>query len=170
MNCPEVNDLLPEYVLGDLPMRSRRDIAAHLEACTACAETLATGRALMDSRPPAPVGLEARVREAVHAEVDGAEAEAKVLRLEPRGRRALPTWMLGAAALLLLAVGTPVLMNRMGEAPAPYDDAAVALAERTWAPSMWASDDGLIAGDPTLEGLTDEALEALLAELEEEGA
>lgn len=171
MNCPEVNDLLPELVLGELPMQRRREVEDHLAECEACAEARATVQALFDSRPPVPVGLEARIHEAVHREVGADSTQEGVLRLEPRARRVVPTWALGAAALLMLAVGTPVLMNRMAEAPtqaqgSEFDADEVALAEEAYAPSVWASDDGLIAGAPALDDLSDEALLALLEELE----
>jgi len=166
MNCPEVNDLLPELLLGELPLQRRRELEAHVADCEMCAEARATVQAVFDSRPPVPVGLEARIRDAVRREA-GVSAETKgVLRLEPRSRRGVPSWALGAAALLMLAVGTPVLMNRMAEAPERFDESEVALAEEAYAPSLWASDDGLIAGVPALDDLSDEALLALLEEME----
>jgi hypothetical protein len=88
------------------------------------------------------------------------------LKLEPRRQRGIPSWALGAAALLALAVGTPLIVNRMAEAPTVADDEVLAMAEQTLTPSVWASDDGLIAGEPALDGLSDEALLALLEELE----
>jgi len=166
MNCPEVNDLLPELVLGELPLKRRREVQAHLADCAPCADAQGTVRALLDSKPPVPVGLEARVLDAVHREMDIEAADDGVLRLEPRRRRSVPSWALGAAALLMLAVGTPVLMNRMAEAPTQFDETEIAMAEGAYAPSVWASDDGLIAGAPALDDLSDEALLALLAELE----
>jgi len=74
--------------------------------------------------------------------------------------------MLAAAALLVLAVGTPSMMERMTDVPGPAGAEELAMAERTLTPSVWASDDGLIAGSPALDGLSDAALLALLEELE----
>lgn len=176
MNCQDVNDLLPELALGELPLEDRRAVERHLERCAACAETRTTVEALYASRPDVPAGLETRIRAAVRAEFEASENAAHdgVLRLEPRRRGPLaglgsvrvPGWALGAAALLVLAVGTPVLVDRMAETPQATDGEALAMAERTLTPSVWTSDDGLIAGEPTLDGLSDEALLALLEELE----
>ncbi len=172
MNCQDVNDLLPELALGDLRPEVRRDVERHLAGCEACSDTRATVEALHASRPDVPAGLEARILDAVHAELgtdvaSGAgEAAGGVLRLEPRRRRGLPSWALGAAALLALAVGTPLMVSRMAEAPTVADDETLVMAERTLTPSVWASDDGLIAGEPALDGLSDEELLALLEELE----
>jgi anti-sigma factor RsiW len=164
MNCQDVNDLLPDLALGDLPLEERRAVERHLQSCEACAETWDVVGALHASRPEIPVGMEARVRAAARAEFDAAPDG--VLRLEPRRRGGIPPWALGAAALLALAVGTPLVMDRMTESPTAADDEVLAMAERTLTPSVWASDDGLIAGEPALDGLSDEELLALLEELE----
>jgi len=169
MKCPEVHDLLPELERGELTLQRRREVEAHLAACgecPECAEAREIVRALIVSRPAVPVGLEARIQAAVRREMAADDESGDLLRLEPRRRRSVPSWALGAAALLMLAVGTPVLMNRMAEVPTEYDDATIALAEETYAPSVWASDDGLIAGALALDDLSDEALLALLEELE----
>jgi anti-sigma factor RsiW len=165
MNCQDVNDLLPDFAVGDLPLDERRGVERHLESCEACADTRDTVEALHASRPELPVGLEARVRAAARAEFE-AVADDGVLRLEPRRRSGVPSWALGAAALLVLAVGTPLMVDRVAESPSAAEDEVLALAERTLTPSVWASDDGLIAGEPALDGLSDEELLALLEELE----
>lgn len=165
MNCQDVNDRLPDLARGELPLEERRDVEGHLGGCEACTETWSTVRALEGSRPAVPAGLESRIRTAVRAADEAAQDG--VLRLEPRARPRIPSWALGAAALMVLAIGTPLVVDRISEAPVvPDDDEELAMAERTLTPSVWASDDGLIAGAPDLDGLSDEALLALLEELE----
>lgn len=194
MNCADVRDRLPELALGDLTPERRTAIEAHLAACEECAEERATVEALLRGRPEVPAGLETRILEAVHAELDGsrpgesdggaagpmltvdapdtdpglafdASGDPHVLTLEPRRRRGIPAWALSAAALLVLAVGTPLMVGRMDDSTpvAPTEEFA---AVDDAMPSMWASDDGLIAGQPAFDGLSDEALLALLEELE----
>ncbi|HKK93072.1 MAG TPA: zf-HC2 domain-containing protein [Longimicrobiales bacterium] len=169
MKCADLNDRLPEFADGGMPTEARREIERHLRGCPACAETWQTVRALSATVPPVPGDLEARIRAAVHAEV--AVQPDGVLSLEAgrgaaRSRLRPPAWMLAAAALLVLAVGTPSMMERMTDVPGPAGAEELAMAERTLTPSVWASDDGLIAGSPALDGLSDAALLALLEELE----
>ncbi len=169
MNCPNVTDRLPDFADGGMPAREREEIERHLRECEACADTWQTVRALVASVPPIPAGLEARIRQAVHAE--RASSPDGVLSLETgrgarRSRLRPPAWMLGAAALLLLALGTPLMVDRMPTWAGPASEEDLAMAEQTLTPSVWASDDGLIAGSPALDGLSDAALLALLEELE----
>jgi hypothetical protein len=77
----------------------------------------------------------------------------------------VPAWALSAAALLVLAVGTPLMVTRMNDSTPLTPSEEFAFADEA-VPSVWASDDGLIAGEPSFDGLSDEALLALLAELE----
>jgi len=170
MRCADVNDRLPDVAVGAIPVEIRHEVERHLRGCAACSDTWATVQALSATRPTVPTDLESRIRRAVHAEV--AAPEASVLTLDtrrPAGRsRSMrpPAWMLAAAALLVLAVGTPLMVDRMPQAPGTAEAAELAMAERTLTPSVWASDDGLIAGSPALDGLSDAALLALLEELE----
>jgi anti-sigma factor RsiW len=162
MNCADVRDRIPELLLGDLTPERRTAVEAHLASCAECAEERATVEALLRGRPEVPAGLEARILDAVHAEVGG---ESDVLKLEPRRRRGVPAWALSAAALLVLAVGTPLMVTRMNDSTPLTPSEEFAFADEA-VPSVWASDDGLIAGEPSFDGLSDEALLALLAELE----
>lgn len=169
MKCADVNDRLPEFADGGMPSEARRELERHLHACEACAATWDAVRALSVTRPAVPADLEARIRDAVRGEVS--TAPDGVLRLDSRRgvdrtRMRPPAWMLGAAALLVLAVGTPLMIDRVPSGNGMFDEEELAMAERTLTPSVWASDDGLIAGSPSLDGLSDAALLALLEELE----
>ncbi|MDT8368723.1 MAG: zf-HC2 domain-containing protein [Longimicrobiales bacterium] len=164
MTCHEIREQLPEFVSGGLPVEGRRGIGAHIEACPACAEEARTLRLLRSTRPQAPVGLEARIRSAVHADL--AASPPGVLRLEPRrSAPRVPRWMIATAALLALAVGTPLIVDSMRETTS-IDGTELARVEDGLVTSSWARDDGLVAGAPALDELSDEALLALLAQME----
>ena len=68
-----------------------------------------------------------------------------------------------AAAILVLAFGTKVVMD--GMAPEIVLD-PIAVAAQEPLPEAWLWDDGMVAGAPVFDGLSDEDLEALLEELE----
>ena len=70
---------------------------------------------------------------------------------------------MSAAAILVLALGTKVVMDGMGP-EIVLDPIAVAAQEPL--PESWLWDDGMVAGAPVFDGLSDEDLEALLEEFE----
>lgn len=164
--CDEVRDHLPGWVLGDLPEREAEEIRTHLSSCTDCREMEEVVRGVLHSRPPVPPELADRIRARLRQELAGATdipaADPSVTRLTRKTRWA-PAWALSAAALVILSLGIGVVWN--GETPeTPMDPMEVAVEEPL--PEAWLWDDGIVAGAPTLDGLSDEELEALIQELE----
>ena len=159
----EIRDLLPDWVAGRLASDAaerveravRRDPGLEREA-----EMLGL---LHRGRPRAPEGLEARIVDAVRAASDAGAADAGPARGLPAG--AVWRWGLAAAAVLALALGT--LDPREREPAAEPSGAGGALDRLVYeeAGSPW-SDDGVIAGAPVLDGLSEDALTTLLEELE----
>jgi anti-sigma factor RsiW len=146
MRCETARELIPDLVGGRLSTGDASRVNAHLDACDACQAEADFVRLLLAGRPVAPRDLAARVRAAVHAE---------------RGSVRRPWWGLAAAAVAVLALG-------IGVASRSSTDARVTVpgfvAEGT-AANVWLTDDGMIAGAPALDGLSDDALQALLDEL-----
>ncbi len=169
MTCAEIRDRIPDFVADMMTAESAETLRVHLDGCEPCAAELELVRDLSLSRPDVPAGLEARVIDAVRtAAADDSESAAAILpiRRRPAPRFHIPTWAMGAAAILVLAIGTPLVVDRMQDEGrmAASDD----FMEDTPIVSLWASDDGLMAGAPMLDGLTDEELLALLDGMEED--
>lgn len=159
-NCDHVLEALPDLAAGRVPADEAASLRAHLAGCDGCAEAFDVVQLLAEAGPaPVPAGLEARLHAAVRA--DRATSADAVRR-----RWRVPAWGLAAAAGLVLAVATPVLVDRMGTSTTtPPDDLEVAEALTERLPSPWLDDDGIVAGAPVLDGLSDEALQQLLEEM-----
>ena len=127
-------------------------------------------KAVRDQRPSVPSDLEAKIQARIR---QGLEDESSPGQIPVRddssarpafvGRRWAPTWALSAAAVVILALGTSILWNG-GDGDMVQDPTAVASQELL--PESWLWDDGMVAGAPVFDGLSDEDLEALLEELE----
>ena len=143
-SCPQ----LPDWVAGRLPSEDARAVAAHVDACAECAAEAAVIPALLAARPEAPPDLAPRVSAALRSE------KPSVLRA-----RRWPAWAASAAAVLVLAVGTYVVGIR--DAPDFSGLGQIPTEEG----SVWISDDGIVAGAPVLDELSDDALLALLEEM-----
>jgi hypothetical protein len=76
----------------------------------------------------------------------------------------VPNWGLSAAAVLVLSLGIGVIWN--GEKPPELDQDTLQVLAGEPLPESWLWDDGLVAGAPVYDGLTEEQLEALIEELE----
>jgi hypothetical protein len=164
--CESVRDHLPEWVGGALDGEELARVEEHLSSCPGCRGEEEVVRALLEIRPEAPVGLEARIQARLREElsVDG-EASGKNARIIPffGRRRWAPTWAFSAAALVVLSLGIGVIWD--GQAPeVTLDPMEVAVQEPL--PEAWLWDDGMVAGAPVYDGLTDEQLETLIQELE----
>lgn len=146
IKCDEVRELIPDYAGGRTSTDVTSLVSAHLEGCDDCAAEAELAALLLAARPEPPRGLDARISGAVRFR---------------RNTMARPWWGLAAAAVAALALGIGVTShgNQASDTPVP---AYVAGAD---AEPMWVSDDGLIAGAPALEGLSDEALQTLLDEM-----
>lgn len=146
-SCPQ----LPDWVAGRLPSGEARAVAAHVDACAECAAEAGLLRALLAARPEAPRDLAPRVSAALRDDEPVA----------PRGRavRRWPRWAASAAAVLVLAAGGYWVGIR--DAPDFSGLGQIATEEA----SGWISDDGIVAGAPVLDELSDDALLALLEEM-----
>lgn len=175
-NCERIQELLPELASGALSAREAEEVEGHLASCPECREVLgvigALRRAWGDAEVPAaaPPGLEARIQARVREELAAEQLgegrgsrrkEAGVIPIFGWLHRA-PAWALSAAALVILALGTSVIWNQrtpqLGLDP-------VVVATQEDAPEAWLWDDGMVAGAPVFDGLSDEDLEALLKEI-----
>jgi len=145
-------------------------VEAHLGICPSCREELEVVEALYSARPEVPAGLEARIQGHVREELIGEDSgDSKVSAVDGiRGislvrTRRIPAWALSAAAVVVLALGTSVIWNQ--RVPDALQDPIV-VASQEPLPEAWLWDDGMVAGAPVFDGLSDEDLEALLKEFE----
>ena len=166
LTCERVRDLLPEWLAGSLGGEGPAAVREHLSGCAVCRQEEALLRAVLAVRPEPPAGLEARIQARVRAELPaGLEGEERrVLAFRRRGWRSwTPAWALSAAALVALSLGIGVVWN--GETPAVTSEPLEVAAQEPL-PEAWLWDDGLVAGAPVYEDLTDEELQALIEEME----
>jgi len=126
--------------------------------------------ALYAGRPEVPAGLGARIQAYVREEFSAqhagglGEGSPEQIRVIPIGRfRRIPGWALSAAAVVILALGTSVIWSQ--RSPDVLQDPIV-VASQEPLPEDWLWDDGMVAGAPVFDGLSDEELAALLKEFE----
>ncbi len=144
--CERAREAIPDFVGGRLPAEVRAAIEVHLGTCAECREEAELVALLTASRPAVPPGLARRIEAAV--------------RVVPSGAVRRPWWGLAAAAVAALALGIGVASRN--------DRAATdlpAYVADTETEGLWLSDDGLIAGAPALDALSDDALVQLLDEI-----
>lgn len=142
--CEFAREAIPAYLRGELPEVA--SIEAHLAECADCRAEAELARAILAGRADAPDGLAAAVVAAVRAD------RAQVRR---------PWWGLAAAAVAALALGIGVADRaRTGE---EIDVPGFAYEMGTG--ESWLGGDGVVAGAPTLEDLSDDELARLLDEL-----
>jgi anti-sigma factor RsiW len=173
-DCETVRDLLPGIISGSLPPEEAAAVEDHLNSCQDCREELEVVTSVREglaSDMAVPAGLEATIQARVREEM-GRPARAKTQEPEGRGRRVRPAfgrrpwaraWVLSAAAVGILALGTSLLWNGGGPA---VDPDLLEVASQDLPPEAWLWDDGMIAGAPVFDGLSEEELESLLEELE----
>lgn len=143
--CDRVREAIPELVAGGLGSDERADVAAHLETCADCQAEAELISLLAASRPEPPTGLSLRIQRSVG-------------RRRPMVRH--PWWGLAAAAVAAVALGIGVTSRQGGT-----DAEVPAYVAGTQTEDLWLTDDGLLAGAPALDGLSDDALEQLLEEI-----
>jgi predicted anti-sigma-YlaC factor YlaD len=150
IGCERARELIPLLSAGALQSPDRTSVEAHLGRCSECRQEAELARLLFATRPTPPPDMAERITAAV--------------RQQGRAVRR-PWWGLSAAAVAVLALGIGVLSNReVVPISVPVYAADAGQSE------LWLSDDGLIAGAPSFEALSDEALEQLLNELGPGGA
>jgi anti-sigma factor RsiW len=147
--CERAREAIPGLVAGRLEAQARTEVEAHLGTCADCREEAELAALLVASRPPVPAGLARRIDQAVRAH---------------GGASRRPWWGLAAAAVAVLALGIGVASRQSGSTTEPP-----AYLADTETENLWLSDDGLIAGAPALDALSEDALVQLLDELSSEG-
>jgi anti-sigma factor RsiW len=172
--CDSTRDLLPDLLSGGLEGDRLSAIRDHLESCGECRQELELIQAIRESREvEVPPDLEARIQARIRAELGG---DRKVRELAPQERNSAgwvdrlgfgrggfraPAWALSAAAVLILALGIARIWN--GSGPSPTLDPVV-VASQEPLPEAWLWDDGIVAGAPVFDDLSEEDLEELLKE------
>lgn len=143
--CASIRELIPDFVGSRLPAEELHAVDTHVTECGTCRAELELAQTVLASRPPVPAGLAERVTRAVLAD---------------RRAGSRPWWGLTAAAVAALALGLGMSSER------PQTAVEVpGFAREVDEEAGWLSDDGLVAGAPMFDGLSDEALTALLDEL-----
>ncbi|MDZ7780034.1 MAG: hypothetical protein U5R14_08915 [Gemmatimonadota bacterium] len=144
-DCGAVRDMLPDVVGTDgAAHETRRFVERHTAECESCAAELVLIRELRRTRPEPSTALATRLEQVVRYERQAVQR---------------PWWALTAAAVAALMLGIAVSSEPAGEVVAP---AFAIEAEENW---PWASADGLVAGGPVFDDLSDEALGRLLEDL-----
>jgi hypothetical protein len=162
-NCDGIRDLLPAHAAETLAQNDGRAVDAHLAVCPECRSELDVIRILDRGRPEPPPGLEAILKQRARTALETRRAKGPSRVYGFRGawtRR--PAWALSVAALLVLALGTGVIWTKISE----QDDGGIEVAVQEPLPEAWLWDDGMIAGAPDFDGLSDEELVTLLEEWE----
>lgn len=152
--CEAVRDRLLEYRAGALGALDAAATRAHLDRCAECASEVELLRDLDGARRKAPEGFAERVMAAYRGEREATGFGARF--------RALP---LAAALAGILIVGAVIARTGFGPAT-PADDPAATQVEAGLAILPWPGDDGVLAGAPALDALTNDEIEALLEELD----
>ena len=168
--CEGIKDLLADVAAGTLSPEEEGPVQDHLLSCGDCRaelDILRELRAGMTGELVVPIGLEARVQARVREELgdfvaEGVRSNVIQVRAGARRRR-VPTWALSAAAVVVLALGTGIIWNRVGPDGVT---GPLAVASQEPLPEAWLWDDGMVAGAPVFDDLSDEDLEALLEEFE----
>lgn len=162
--CEGVQEFLPEWISGLLEEGREEELRNHLTTCAGCRQEEALLRVILDVRPEPPAGLEERIQARVREELSPGTRSGNLRVLRPRrGRQWAPAWALSAAALAIVSLGIGVLWN--GEAPEIITEPLEVAAQEPL-PEAWLWDDGMVAGAPVYDDLTDEELEALIEEME----
>jgi hypothetical protein len=144
--CEVVREQIPLHMSEQLTPEEVRGLELHVSTCAACEAELGLAGVLFATRPVPPAGLSGRIQDAV--------------RYDKRSVRR-PWWGLTAAAVAALALG----IGFAGDGPSFTDPIVPEYAYEMEEQGLWLAEDGLVAGAPSLEGLTDEALAQLLEEL-----
>lgn len=162
--CKDVQDQLPEWISGALDLDQVNAVEAHLSSCPSCAEEASLVRTLIGARPRPPAGLQERIQARVREEMARDRRPGRIPALRPgRWRPHAPVWAVSAAALVIVSLGIGVLWKD-GTPEVMVDPVEVASQEPL--PEAWLWDDGVVAGAPVYDDLTDEELQALIEEME----
>jgi predicted anti-sigma-YlaC factor YlaD len=149
LDCETVRDMLPARQRAELPSHEAARIDGHLAECAECDVVAGITGTLVRVTVPVPADLEARVLAVVGA---------------PR-RRSIPAWAGIAATVAATLVGGWLVLQWTGE-PGTAGAGSVALEEAVPLMSWTVADDPLLRGGNTLQQLSVEQLELVLAEFD----
>lgn len=155
-DCEAVRDLLPAFVRGEALPHEQAAVEVHLHVCADCASEEKLVRLLRHAFEPLSASLETRVLTAVRA------APAKSTR------RLTPARLAMAATVALTLIGGALVVNSLRTPSAAPGQLLTAELDLPGAALFgWVADgDPMLHGGATLDELTVEELEVLLAELE----
>ena len=143
--CEPIRDFIPDFAAGRLTAVEAVVVQAHLDGCEECHAEAGLVSLLYSARPQVPAGLAERIEGHVRFR---------------RSAVARPWWGIAAAAVAAVALGIGVTSRSY-----PVEEEVPAYVAEMQGLSPWVSEDGLIAGAPVLDGLSDEALQILLDEM-----
>ncbi|MGD2047280.1 MAG: zf-HC2 domain-containing protein [Gemmatimonadota bacterium] len=147
--CGTVRELIPDFVGNRLADADLATVERHVVDCRDCAAELELAQMIFAGRPRVPEGLVERLTASVRT--------ARTHQVEPsRG-----WWGVAAAVVAALALGIGLSSHPSPGAPADVPGYAYEVDEG----EIWVSDDGLLAGAPLFDDLSDDALLQLLDEL-----
>lgn len=106
----EVRDQLPLLASGG-HVASSAEVEAHVASCLACQEELRILKAARRALLRAPAMDPARIAGALPAYRQAPHSEPEVVSIESRRRRA-PAWRIAAAALIVVASGTALVLRQ----------------------------------------------------------
>lgn len=181
-----LREALPDFIGGRLEAPRAEEVRRAVEADPELQAEAELLRTLAAARADVPEGLEVRIAAAVLRERRGGmssraeesaargPSDGSTGRLRDRpavGGRAswlgAGGWVVAAAAVLVLALGTRELMDRAGAgsagAPGTEVESLVSALESPHTP--WVADDGTVGGAVVMGGLSEEALASLLEEM-----
>jgi len=142
--CGSVRALIPDFAAGRLGTAEVGLLKDHVAACADCRAELDLVRLLYAGRAEAPAALLERITRSAVSQ-----------------RPARTWWGISAAAIAALALGIGIVSDQASDPTLEVP----AFAREAEEGEIWLSDDGLVAGAPALEDLSDEALLELLDEL-----
>jgi anti-sigma factor RsiW len=143
--CGTIRELIPDFIGSRLAEEAVETVERHLAECGECRAELELAQMIFASRARAPEGLLDRVTR---------------VTAESRHAPSRTWWGVSAAAVAALALGIGISSER-AEMTVDVPGFAYEAEEG----DVWSSDDGLIAGAPLFDGLSDESLLQLLDEL-----
>jgi anti-sigma factor RsiW len=152
LNCDAVRDALPLLVRDPNMSPEAAAVAAHLERCGECRAERELVHFVHGLAEAVPAGLETRVVEAVRRRTT---------------RRFAPSRLAVAATVAAALLGGSLVLDRWGYEMAPPPNGAALVFEDNVAVVSWnVSDDPLLQSGTTLQQLSVEELEFILAELD----
>jgi hypothetical protein len=107
-SCEKVRRYLDSYMSNELLIETNHEVLQHLEKCPACSGVL-------EER----VKVRSLLRTALHMDADGTELEQRIrksLEATPVAQRSRVPWYLAVAAMLVMAVSAPRLLQLNREA------------------------------------------------------